>query len=61
MQKFFDVVIGRKTLTLEQLGEATGHSATSRRFDTLRSLMKGLDLSVYPECGKVRIADWLYP
>ncbi len=61
MQKFFDALISRRTLTLEQLGEATDYSATSSTFDTLRSRMKALDLITYPERGKVRIADWLYP
>jgi hypothetical protein len=61
MQKFFDALIGRKTLTLEQLADATGYSFTSSTFDTLRSRMKSLDLITYPERGKVRISDWLYP
>jgi hypothetical protein len=61
MQKFFDALISRKTLTLEQLGAATGYSYTSSTFDALRSRMKSLELITYPERGKVRIADWLYP
>jgi hypothetical protein len=61
LQKFFDALIGRKTLTLEELAEATGYSFTSSTFDTLRSRLKSLDLVSYPERGKVRISDWLYP
>lgn len=61
LQKFFDALIGRKTLTSEQLGEATGYRSTSSTFEAYRSRMKTLDLITYPEPGKVRIADWLWP
>jgi hypothetical protein len=61
LQRFFDALIGRKDLTMEELAAATGYSATSSTFETYRSRMRSLDLIYSPKPGVVRISDWLWP
>jgi hypothetical protein len=49
------------SLDAETWGEQAGYQPQGGSWDTYRSRLKGLDLITYPDRGRGRAADWLFP